>query len=222
VGDPVIEAVVTTVELPPGMLGPIPVSFEVRCFVVAGPDGVVLVDTGTPGSTGSIDLALATVDAGWSDVSDVVLTHRHFDHVGGLSETADRAPRASLWAGADDLPEITPPGQRPVRPVVDGQRIGELRVLTTPGHTPGHISLLHEEASVLLIGDLVGSADSAPTFGPPSFTADPAANAASLRRVLELNPDRLFFSHGQELPNGPSAVRQWLDGPPPPSDIQRR
>jgi glyoxylase-like metal-dependent hydrolase (beta-lactamase superfamily II) len=217
VGDPRIEAVVTTVELPPGTLGPVPVSFEVRCFVVAGPSGCVLVDTATPGNTGSIDLALARLGAGWSDVTDIVLTHRHFDHTGGLTEAADRTPRANLWAGADDVPEILRPGHRDLRPAADGQTIGELRVLGTPGHTLGHISLLHEEASCLLIGDIVGSVDGTPTFGPPSFTADPAINAQSLRRVLELNPERILFSHGEELPDGARAVRSWLDGPPPPS-----
>ena len=208
--DQLIEAVVTTVELPPGALGPVPVSFEVRCFVVAGPGGLVLVDTATPGSTSSIAQALAKMTAGWSDVTDIVLTHRHFDHTGGLSGAAERAPRATLWAGADDLPEISPPAGRKVRPVADGQQIGELRVLTTPGHTPGHVSLLHEEASILLVGDLVGSSDGAPTFGPPSFTEDPAANAASLRRVLELHPDRVLFSHGQELSDGVDAVYSLL------------
>lgn len=209
-GDQLIEAVATTVELPAGALGPVPVTFEVRCFVVAGPSGVVLVDTATPGSANAVAQALAKVSAGWSDVTDIVLTHRHFDHTGGLAEAADRAPRANLWAGADDLPEIPPPGDREVRPVADGQRIGELRVLTTPGHTPGHISVLHEEASAVLVGDLVGSSDGAPTFGPPAFTADSAANVASLRRVLELKPDRLLFAHGQELPNAVDAVLALL------------
>jgi glyoxylase-like metal-dependent hydrolase (beta-lactamase superfamily II) len=199
------------VELPPGVAGHDAVTFDVRCFVVGGSSGVVLVDTATPGSAGSIDAALARLGLEWTDVTDVVLTHRHFDHVGGLSEVAERAPHAKFWAGAEDIPEISRQGSLVILAVADGQQIGELRVLTTPGHTPGHISLLHEAKSSVIVGDLVGSSDDAATFGPPAFTADPAENARSLRRVLELNADRILFSHGDELSDPAAAVRDLLD-----------
>lgn len=197
--------------VPEGLLGPGPVSFEVRCFVVASRDGIVLVDTATPGSTGLIDDALSRLGASWQDVTDIVLTHEHFDHTGGLSDAADRAPHANLWAGAADGAAIAAREARPILPVTDGQVVGALRVWATPGHTAGHVSLLHEDSSTLLIGDLVGSADGAPTFGPPAFTADLAANARSLRRVLDLRPERIFFSHGQELPNAVEAIRAFVE-----------
>lgn len=206
-----IETAVTMVVLPPGTLGPREVTFAVSSFVVVGRSGVGLVDTATPGSTDSIEQALVRAGATWADVADVVLTHRHFDHTGGLSEVTRRAPHATVWAGADDIADIPTPGDRHVRAVVDGQKIGELRVITTPGHTPGHISLLHEGSSSVLIGDLVGSAEGAPTFGPASFTADAAANARSLRRVLDLNPARFLFSHGRELANAADAIGALLE-----------
>ncbi len=81
-----IEPVVTQLQVPPGMLGPDPVTIEVRCFVVVGPGGVVLVDSGPPGTGEAIGGAIARAGATWSDVTDIVLTHRHFDHVGGLAE----------------------------------------------------------------------------------------------------------------------------------------
>jgi glyoxylase-like metal-dependent hydrolase (beta-lactamase superfamily II) len=212
---PPISPVVASATVPAGVLGPDPMSIEVRCFVVAGRDGIVLADTATPGSAGLIDEALGGMGASWADVTDIVLTHHHFDHTGGLSDAADRAPHANVWAGAADGAEIATRGTRPILPVVDGQVIGPLRVSTTPGHTPGHISLLHEESSTLLIGDLIGSADGAPTFGPPAFTADVAANARSLERVLELGFERILFSHGQELPDAVEAIRALLEATRP-------
>jgi glyoxylase-like metal-dependent hydrolase (beta-lactamase superfamily II) len=208
---PMVEPVVTQVQVPPGMLGPEPVSFEVRCFVVADAGGVVLVDTCTPGSSEAIGAAIANIGAAWSDVTDVVLTHSHFDHTGGLAESAELASGATVWAGAQDVPEIPTIGGRAVRPLTEGDRVGGMLVFETPGHTPGHVSLLHEAASILLIGDLVGSLDGALTFGPSAFTADPALSARSLQRMADLETDRVLFSHGGEVSNPGAAIHQFLD-----------
>jgi glyoxylase-like metal-dependent hydrolase (beta-lactamase superfamily II) len=102
----VVEAAITELHMPPGALGPEAVTSDVRCFVVPHPDGVVLIDTGPPGSTATIRSALSRVGASWSDVSDVVLTHAHFDHVGGLAAVVALARSATLRAGAQDVPEI--------------------------------------------------------------------------------------------------------------------
>jgi glyoxylase-like metal-dependent hydrolase (beta-lactamase superfamily II) len=193
------------------MLGPESVSFEVRCFVVADPRGAVLVDTCTPGSSEVIGAALAKVGAAWSDVTDIVLTHSHFDHTGGLAESAELASGAALWAGAQDAPEIPPIGGRAARSLTEGDRVGGMLVFETPGHTPGHVSLLHEAASILLIGDLVGSMDGALTFGPSAFTADPALSARSLQRMADLGTDRVLFSHGGEVSDPGAAIHQLLD-----------
>ena len=207
---PKVEPVVGQVQVPPGMAGPDGVSFEVRCFVVADAGGVVLIDTCTPGSTEAIGRALVSVGAAWSDVSDIVLTHCHFDHAGGLAESSQQASGATIWAGAQDVPEIPTLDGRAVRPLAEGDRVGELRVLHTPGHTPGHISLLHEAASVLFIGDLVGSMDGAVVFGPSAFTADPNMSRRSLQRMVGLAPERILFSHGGELSHPGQAIGDLL------------
>ena len=207
---PIIEPVVTSLEVPPGMLGPDAVRIDVRCFVIPWTGGVVLVDTGPPGTGAAIAEALERVGAGWSDVSDIVLTHRHFDHVGGLAEAAALAPQAAIRAGADDAPEIPLDGDRTVLPLADGDLVRDLRVFHTPGHTPGHVSLLHRAASVLVVGDLVGSIDDALAFGPSAFTADPVRSRASLARMVDLQPERMLFSHGGEVSAPVTQVRGLL------------
>ena len=207
---PALEPVVTYVEAPEGMLGPNSVTFEVRCFIVPAADGVVVVDTGSPGTADAMGEALGRVGAGWSDVTDVVLTHHHFDHVGDLAEVGSRAPRAVLWAGKRDLPLIHLDVDRVIRPISEGDCVRDLVVLETPGHTAGHISLVDETRSLVLVGDAVGSVSGALSFGPAAFTADPAQARASVERLAALVVVRFVFSHGAEIPDPHEAIKDLL------------
>jgi len=148
--------------------------------------------------------------AGWSDVTDVVLTHAHFDHTAGLPKVLALAPAARVWAGAEDIPAVDA-GERPVETVKDGDQVRTLTVLTTPGHTPGHLSLLDEAASLLFVGDLVGALDRTLSRAPADFTADAAAADESLRRLAGLDVSRVLFSHGGELADGPGALKGLVE-----------
>lgn len=207
---PAVEPVVTSFRLPAGILGPDPETIEVRCFLVPDSGGIVLVDAGVPGASDAIAGALRRIGAGWSDVTDIVLTHSHFDHVGGLAEVVMRTPEATIWAGALDIPAIPLVDGRAIGPLREGDRVRDLSVLETPGHTPGHISLLLDTASLVLVGDLVGSLDGALTFGPSQFTADAVLSGRSLERVVGLDMERLVFSHGAEVPDPNAAADKLL------------
>jgi glyoxylase-like metal-dependent hydrolase (beta-lactamase superfamily II) len=168
--------VVLDLQIPAGMLGPDPVTADVRCFLVPHESGVLLVDTGPPGSQAALTAGLTHIGAGWSDVTDVVLTHAHFDHTAGLPQVLALAPAARVWAGGEDTPAVHA-GERPVAALKDGDHLRSPTVLTTPGHTPGHLSLLDEAASLLLIGDLAGTLDGTLSRSPAVFTADAAARS---------------------------------------------
>jgi len=204
-----VQPVITQVEVPAGMLGADPATFEVRCFVVPRPDGVVLVDVGPPTTGKQIEAVLAQLGATWSDVSDIVLTHAHVDHIGGLVEVAKHAPRAVVRAGAGDLSEIRLDG-RAIEPLAEADRVRDLVVLETPGHTPGHLSLLAEANSLVLVGDAVGSVGGALSFGPPAFTADPGQARASLERLARLAVGSFVFSHGAEVDDPSAAIGHLL------------
>lgn len=186
--------VIMDLHLPPGMLGPEAVSYDVRAFLISHADGVTLIDTGFDPDATAIADALTSISAGWSDVSDVIITHGHVDHVGGLTTVTANAPSATVWAGHHDT------FPTPVHRVDDGDVIRGLRVITTPGHTRGHISLFQETRRVLFVGDVVGNMAGRVVLAPEQFTADQEEAARSLRKLAALSFDRLIFSHGSELP----------------------
>jgi glyoxylase-like metal-dependent hydrolase (beta-lactamase superfamily II) len=86
-----VEPVVQELRVPAGIAGPADLTFDVRCFLVAHPAGLVLIDTGPAGSADAIGAALDRVRADRDDVTDIVLSHLHPDHVGGLDEVASGA-----------------------------------------------------------------------------------------------------------------------------------
>lgn len=162
-------------------------------------DALVLFDTGmVPGNTVA-SLALAGVKP--EDVTHVVLTHMHGDHVGGLMEgdapvfanaelVASRA-EADYWAAN--------PGDAynaKVKPLIgkarlfdaDGEILPGIRAEAAPGHTPGHTTYLLESegARLLLTGDsfnhYVYSVER-PEWHV-RFDVDKAAGAATRKRVL--------------------------------------
>jgi glyoxylase-like metal-dependent hydrolase (beta-lactamase superfamily II) len=64
---------------------------------------------------------------------------------------------------------------------------------------------------LLLVGDLVGARDGTLSKPPAVFTANAAAADASLRRVATLDANRVFFSHGEELADGPAALKGLVE-----------
>jgi glyoxylase-like metal-dependent hydrolase (beta-lactamase superfamily II) len=208
------EPVILTVQLPPGVLGPAPAEFDVRCFLVPHSTGIVLIDAGPPGSSAQIGAALERIGGGWADVTDVIVTHAHFDHVGGLAEATELSPQAVVWVAPGDLDDVRGfVGPRiQFSALGDGEMVRQLRALSTPGHTPGHTSLFDSEASTLFLGDLAGMRDGRLQRAPDAFTRDSARNDHSIRRVVELRADRVVPSHGDELADPNLALGELLQG----------
>jgi glyoxylase-like metal-dependent hydrolase (beta-lactamase superfamily II) len=170
----------------------------VSAYLLIANTQVVVVDSGVEGSEADIEEALTDLGMGWYAVEHVIFTHNHPDHIGSAAAILE-ATDAEAHAGEGDHVSIV--GPRPVSPVTDGQDIFGLRVITTPGHTPGHISVLDPVGGVLVVGDaLVGRGDGGGVAGPDAaYTQDMATAEASVRKLAGFDFDIVLFGHGEPV-----------------------
>lgn len=184
-------------------------AWHVHAFVVETPDAVVLIDTGTgsfgpyrPWAEADPD-AWASLDVG--DVRHVVLTHLHADHAGGVEESAlvPRFANAAYHLHPSDLRHFEsthPDAYVAIRPAQRLEELGVLRtqdanhdvapgirVIHSPGHTPGHRAVLVRDGGegLLLTGDLLHQPTHVanPTW-PSSHDEDALLGVASRRLLL--------------------------------------
>ena len=87
---------------------------------------------------------------------------------------------------------------------VDGQHTPEgFTVIHTPGHTPGHISLLHRDKRVLIVGDALNNRGGKLQLPPPLFTPDMKNAERSVWKLAKKYGDEIdvvVFGHGDPIP----------------------
>jgi glyoxylase-like metal-dependent hydrolase (beta-lactamase superfamily II) len=83
----------------------------------------------------------------------------------------------------------------------EGDTVGPVRVLHTPGHTPGHLAFWWPEHRVLFAGDAIATY---PVFeaGWPAFNLNPTQQQTSLRRMADLGAEVLAVGHGEPITAG--------------------
>jgi glyoxylase-like metal-dependent hydrolase (beta-lactamase superfamily II) len=169
----------------------------VSAYVLARRGEATIVDTGVSGSEDDIESGLAALDLGWVDVSNVIVTHLHADHQGSLPAVMTLASGATGYAGAADIAGITSP--RELTAIGDGDRVFDLRIIETPGHTPGHISVLDEAGRLLVAGDALNGANGTVVGANPDFTSDPVTAGESVKKLAEFSFDTVVFGHGEPV-----------------------
>jgi glyoxylase-like metal-dependent hydrolase (beta-lactamase superfamily II) len=160
------------------------------------------------------------------DIDTIILTHCHFDHTAHVKEIAHMCT-AKIAIHRDDAGGLIDdgkslsmhfgarsPGIVPDIVLADGDRIGDLMIIHTPGHTPGSICLYSEPDKALISGDTV-FIDGA--FGRYDFPGGSRqALAASLDRLAPLDVEGLYPGHGEPVDCGGkrhiAAARQLMKG----------
>jgi glyoxylase-like metal-dependent hydrolase (beta-lactamase superfamily II) len=178
-------------------------------LLVRGGEAAV-VDTGVAGSEDEIAAGLAGIGLEWSAVGHVILTHKHGDHAGSLGAVLAAAPDATGYIGSADLPAVQSP--RPLTALTEGEQVFGLRIIATPGHTAGHISVLDEAGGVLVAGDALGTTSGSLAGSNPQFTEDAAAAQATIVKLGKLRFETLLVGHGEPILTGAAAQVAALGG----------
>jgi hydroxyacylglutathione hydrolase len=201
--------------------------------VIKGPRPIV-VDPGSLTDADQLSRLLQSVDLG---AARVVCSHYHADHVGAVGSlqqkgvevcahtwdaamvnARDRAVCASRWLGQPVLPYRVDTALDEADAITTGEV--ELRVLHTPGHTLGGLSLWEPESRTLICGDAIHEHES-PWIGTPHEGAGALQRALlTLDRIEQLDPALVVHGHGPPIADPAAAVAscrrrftQWAADP---------
>ena len=142
-------------------------------------------------------------------VDTILQTHLHFDHADGLLDF----PQAQVLVQDREVRfhQARPEGSRPrtwhplrfLRVEGDHAVAPGLKLLATPGHTPGHQSVWLEEPGVLLLGDLAFDEPQFRSGGLPGISVNLGACRRSRQRVLRCQGLREVWASHDPLDRGP-------------------
>jgi glyoxylase-like metal-dependent hydrolase (beta-lactamase superfamily II) len=194
----------------------------INCFLVREADGFTLVDTGLRGSAGAILRAATGLGAA---IRRIVLTHAHIDHIGSLDTLMAALPATELAIGRREsrllakelsldagekgktLYGFTGAKSRPGTLLVEGDRVGSLQAVASPGHTPGHVAYLDVRDNALIAGDafttqtgIVVAGVFKPLFPFPAlFSWNAVVSVRSAVKLRRVNPSILAVGHGPSI-----------------------
>jgi N-acyl homoserine lactone hydrolase len=208
------------------------------CYLVKHGDDYMVWDTGQPMTAGPVapkvpltDL-LGKLELKPEQIKFVGISHFHGDHIGQVASL----PKAILLIGKGDWDVLTDSkmgqvanpanfanwisGGGKVQPVRLDQDVfgdGTVVMLNTPGHTPGHHSLLvklKDKGYVLLSGDLAHFRENYDGDGVPNFNSDRSQTIASIERVKQIAKNlnaTVIIQHDardvEKLPAFPAAAK---------------
>ena len=208
------------------------------CYLIKHGDDYMIWDSGNAPTAGAaapkttLTQLLAEVHVAPAQVKFVGISHYHGDHVG----QANQFPGATLligkadWDALNDSKSAAAPsaqfltpwlsGGGKVEPLPGDKDVfgdGSVMILNTPGHTPGHHSLLVKlktMGNVLITGDLAHFHENYDSNGVPTFNTDRAATLASLDRFKKIATNfkaTVIIQHDQrdvtKLPAFPASAK---------------
>lgn len=185
------------------------VGYDSNVYLLEGDDPIV-VDTGTGMFADTILEEISKVVPPRT-IGRIVLTHCHYDHMGGAAKVQEatggriylhEAEAGPIMAGDTNLMISDMFGTRAamvdLEPLMSGQKLKlgseELEVVHTPGHSPGSIVLFEPKSASAVVGDTVFCDGGVGRWDLPG--GDLAELISSVRRLQEMRPKNMYPGHG--------------------------
>lgn len=205
----------------------LPRLFPVNCYLVEEEDQVTLVDAALPYSAEGITKAVERVSG--KPLTRIIITHAHEDHIGSLDRLKSMHHEISVCISSRDSRllqgDVTLNKDEPQTPIrggvpkgvttqpdvllKEGDLVGSLQVIDTPGHTPGSISLLDTRSGALIAGDAFQVRGGIAVSGtmqmwfpfPALATWNKQQALQSAQKLVHLKPTLLAVGHGNLIEN---------------------
>lgn len=219
-----------------------PMEFSVNCYLIKHAQGWLLWDTGVADAVAAMPEGLSPrnprmtryrrtktlaseldqVGAKPADIKFVALSHTHPDHIGNI----DMFPQSTVLVQQAEYDWPTPFGQKlrsisfPVTRLQGDHDVfgdGSVTIIATPGHTPGHQSLLvklPKTGAILLSGDAVHFASNWQNRRVPEMNSDGAKTLASMQHlsdILAKEKAQLWINHDKVQSDSLKAARGFYD-----------
>ncbi len=170
-----------------------------RAYLIEG-ETLALVDSGMFWNGRAVLRYIASIGRQPEDLSHILVTHKHPDHVGGIRHVSKRTG-AAVAAHPNDMLPIG----------------GGVRVIHTPGHTDGSVCFLHEPTRTLFSGDTIFSDGKRISRSVPFPGYDGPAYRESLKRLANMDFSAVCGGHGIPLLEGGAGILgDLLDARPDP------
>jgi N-acyl homoserine lactone hydrolase len=216
--------------------------FVDTCYLIKHKQGWFLWDTGIPDAVAAMPNGLAPADpkaVTWkrpktlaaqldqlgvkpSDIKGMAVSHTHPDHIGNVEMFPDTmlyVQKAEYdWPGANNAPRFKP--EHPVTKLEGDRDVfgdGSVTILSTPGHTPGHQSLLvklSKTGAVVLSGDAVHFKSNWDSRGVPVNNTSKEQTLASMERIadtLTREKAQLWINHDKAQRDGLKMSPEFYD-----------
>jgi glyoxylase-like metal-dependent hydrolase (beta-lactamase superfamily II) len=215
----------------------------VNAYLLGTPEGLVLIDTGIPGSAPTILDAIRSIGQAPTDIHQILLTHCHVDHAGSLAALKQITGATAAMHPLDAAMVRTGNAKRPLKAapglanalisrlillmasskidpteieheISDGDTlVGGLKAIHVPGHCAGQLAFLWPQHGGVLI-----AADAAANvfgLGLSPMYENLADGLDSLKKLAALDFEVACFGHGKVIPSNASALfrREWPVAP---------